>query len=217
MLENATLPLFVCKFPDVEDILPLTLSLFAGSVVPIPTLPPDAIRMRSVDIDRSVSLTPCPKIIDEVTSAPITKVEGIEAAACIPIKPVPLDAWPIWIPTLFPAETPKCSKFWGLVVPIPTLAPSAYNTPLLIFNDPLALTLPVNWWVLEVNVPNLVDPVMKFWDDVITCTTNVCAVIVPLELILPEILSEPVIVWLPTNVLLPVVANEAVLFVSDWV
>jgi hypothetical protein len=57
---------------------------------------------------------------------------------------------------------------------------------------------------------------MKFCDEVTTCTTNVCAVIVPLEFILPEMLSEPVMVWLPINVLLPVVAKLLVLaFIDD--
>jgi len=40
-------------------------------------------------------------------------------------------------------------------------------------NEPDTETLPVNWWVLEVNVPNLVDPVTKSVDDVIVCATIV--------------------------------------------
>ena len=47
-------------------------------------------------------------------------------------------------------------------------------------NDPLILTLPVNWCVFEVVDPNLVDPVTTSWDEVIVCTTIVCAVNVPL-------------------------------------
>ena len=45
-------------------------------------------------------------------------------------------------------------------------------------SDPVIVTLPVNWCVLVSCVPNLVDPVTKSTDDVIVCTTRVCAVIV---------------------------------------
>jgi hypothetical protein len=42
--------------------------------------------------------------------------------------------------------------------------------------DPVILTDPVNTCVLSNNDPNLVDPVTKSTDEVIVCTTNVCAV-----------------------------------------
>ena len=77
------------------------------------------------------------------------------------------------------------------------------------------LTLPVNWCVLADIVPNLVEPVTKSWDDVIVWTIKVCAVIVPGVTILPDIFKEPVIVCVPLNVLLPVVAKEDVLAFKD--
>ena len=42
-----------------------------------------------------------------------------------------------------------------------------FVTPLTTVIEPLTLTLPVNWWVLVIKVPNLVDPVTKSWDEVI--------------------------------------------------
>jgi len=58
--------------------------------------------------------------------------------------------------------------------------------------DPLVLIEPVNVCVLELNEPKLVDPVTELIDDVIVCTTNVVAVIVPVVLILPDTDNEPV-------------------------
>jgi hypothetical protein len=51
--------------------------------------------------------------------------------------------------------------------------------------------------VFDDKLPKRVEPVMKLTDDVIVCTTSVCAVIVPVEVIEPVMLREPVIVVLP--------------------
>jgi hypothetical protein len=45
--------------------------------------------------------------------------------------------------------------------------------------EPVTLMLPVNTCVLATNDPKRVDPVIKLTDEVIVCTTNVCAVNVP--------------------------------------
>ena len=47
------------------------------------------------------------------------------------------------------------------------------------------------------NDPLRVDPVMNSIDDVIVCTTNVVAVIVPVDVIEPDTFNEPVTVALP--------------------
>ena len=41
------------------------------------------------------------------------------------------------------------------------------------FNDPVILTLPVNWCVLDIKVPKRVEPVTKSVLEVITCATIV--------------------------------------------
>ena len=48
--------------------------------------------------------------------------------------------------------------------------------------EPVIPTLPVNWWVLVNELPKRVDPVTKSVDEVIVCTTIVCAVRVPLTI-----------------------------------
>ena len=69
---------------------------------------------------------------------------------------------------------------WLSVNAFPKLAPVLVtwnSVPLVITaNEPVILIDPVNWWVLAVNDPKRVDPVTKSIDEVIVCTTNVCAV-----------------------------------------
>ena len=75
---------------------------------------------------------------------------------------------------------------WVLSKPSNKSAFTAYEavklltTPSVTANDPLILTRPVNSWVLELKVPNLVEPVTKSTLDVIVWTTIFCAVKVPL-------------------------------------
>jgi len=52
--------------------------------------------------------------------------------------------------------------------------------------------LPVNVCVLELNDPKLVEPVIAEILEVIVCTTNVVAVIVPVAVRLPDVVKEPV-------------------------
>jgi len=61
--------------------------------------------------------------------------------------------------------------------------------------------------VLESEEPNLVLPVTKSTLLVIVCTTNVCAVIVPVAVIEPEVVKDPDTTWLPTKLFEPVVAK----------
>jgi hypothetical protein len=64
--------------------------------------------------------------------------------------------------------------------------------------------LPVNTCVLAANDPKRVDPVIKLTDDVTVCTTSVCAVNVPADVILSVVVRDPVTVKLPDIIALPV-------------
>jgi hypothetical protein len=65
--------------------------------------------------------------------------------------------------------------------------------------DPLILTLPVNSWLLEIVLPNLVEPVTNSIEDDMVCTTNVKALIVlvtvndPVINVLPDMLTAPLL------------------------
>ena len=58
-----------------------------------------------------------------------------------------------------------------------------------IFREPVIDTDPVNWCVLVNRLPNLVDPVTKSVDEVITCATIVWAVSVPVIKALEAVIS----------------------------
>lgn len=63
---------------------------------------------------------------------------------------------------------------------------------------------PVNWCELPEFNPNMFEPLEYTILDVIVCTTNVCATIVPVAV------RDPVMVWEPLNWFDPVVANDPV-------
>jgi len=74
----------------------------------------------------------------------------------------------------------------------------------LTVNEPVTLTDPVNCCVFTTEFPNTLDPLLYSTDDVIVCTTNVCAVNVPADVILPVVARDPVTVKLPDMTALPV-------------
>ena len=69
-------------------------------------------------------------------------------------------------------------------------------------NEPVIPTLPVNVCVFDTEFPNIFDPLEYTTEEVIVCTTNVCAVIVLVDVILPDTLSDP------DNTVLPIVVAE---------
>ena len=77
-------------------------------------------------------------------------------------------------------------------------------------NDPVTVTLPVNSCVLVNKLPNLVDPVTNSTDDVIVCTTNLCAVIVPVDVMSPSTIIEPVWKYEPVNEIISISAENNV-------
>ena len=64
--------------------------------------------------------------------------------------------------------------------------------------------------MLEIIDPNLVDPVTKLTDDVITWTFNVCAVIVPVDVISPVTTTEPEVANEPVNTIVSTLADNTV-------
>ncbi len=113
-----------------------------------------------------------------------------------------------WLNVVYPVvcvtsicDDPETTPLFAFIVPANEVAVTLPITSKL----PVTLTLPVNSCVLELLLPNLVEPLVYSVDAVIVVTTIFVT------------FNVPFIVWLPWKVLEPVVAYEPVLEFKDAV